>query len=229
MNTGVTNTGASKAGANNTGANNTGASPLQAEGITKFLRPELEDLRADIVYRWKASFGDAALSDAIFENPRLQPRLIAAICASQSQPRERMVPVREDAAVVAALITHGSQTLAEMVGCLCHRAQVMDWITWNQFSDRLPDVDLPLLRHCLRRVRQAPAGARGDTPRRQPVPNYAQILQLGKQGLAGWRREAAPELVKRMNMFVTLPPPARFTKEVEVLRQVAPVLLEERA
>lgn len=203
---------------------NSHSTPLMDEGLAKFLRPEIEDIRADIVFRWKAKFGDETLSDEIFENPRLKPRLIAAICASRKQPRERSVPVREDGDVVAALIVHGSQTVAEMVGCLCHRKVVMDWVTWNQLSERMPQVDLALLRHCLRRGKDLPLesgfGVRGAQP------SYEHILRMGKQGLSGWRRQAAPELVKRLNLFVTLPPPASFTKEAEILRLLAPVLLE---
>lgn len=198
------------------------------QALAQFHQPPLRMLRPDLVGAWMTGFHDQRLAQALLGDKRLEPRVMADICAALGVDGQETVIPKRHQPVIAALMTHGPLDLATLIGCIWHRATVLDWITWNAVAEHLPGVDVPVLRRVLRSVPGQVAQDAGGPTAVALSLSKPEIDRIGKTCLAAWQASLAPEVAGRVALFLAPGAhPDPDPKRVTLVRSVAQALAED--
>jgi len=196
-------------------------------GIELFAKPKLSDFRISLLEDWKADFADDVLAGELVENPRLANRVAKEVCGSLDQPLHLEGPVDSERHTIAALMHHGSDRVSELAGCIWYRPTVLDWITWNNLSENLPEMDIGLLRVCFRSVPIDLARTCGAPAEIFKDLTQEMLVEAGQACLSAWLLEAPHSISSRLSLFIEPQSDGDSLQGAEIIRALAPCLVED--
>lgn len=193
------------------------------EGFENFTSPVLGQLRASKLQDWADQFGDETLGDGILSNPRLERRVLKSLLPPL--PSEDLDD-KPEAKVLSLLMSDKREYFELFLGMAWCHASVLEWVTWNMLSQKLPGLSLKEARIAVTAVPSKTRESAGAPRVPDADLDEVQLRVSGNDLVHCWANGVSEELKGRLDMFLPIRAAKPHPAKSAMVHKVAETTLE---